>query len=158
MRSPGAPPCAPGIRTSGPRFRGFTKPPRPKSPYAGVESGPPLYYLVHVVAKTVKTVVILLRTDGVQLARYRVPWVPRMGAVFCSSIPPKAVFFHLVKTPPAPPGIMYPRFFAFPSFFGVHSSLGAGFFFCCLCARLVLRRGMRVASMDALLLQWGSAA
>ena len=83
--------------------------------------------------------------------------VPRGGCPFFKLIHPLALE-STSKTPPAPPGIMYPRFFAFPSFFGVHSSLGAGFFFCCLCARLVLRRGMRVASMDALLLQWGSAA
>ena len=36
-----------------------------------VESAAPLYYLVKIVAKTVKTVVILLRTDGVQLAVQR---------------------------------------------------------------------------------------
>ena len=36
--------------------------------YAGVESWSLLYYLVQLVANTVRTVVILLHTDGVQLA------------------------------------------------------------------------------------------
>ena len=34
-----------------------------------------------------------------------------------------------MKTPPAPPGEVVSAFFCFPSFFGVHSSLGAASFF-----------------------------
>ena len=52
------------------------------------------------------------------------------GAPFLKSSLPLLLWSQRRKPPRPPRGKLYRRFFAFPSFFGVHSLLGAGFFFC----------------------------